>query len=294
MDTFVETLPPRLSESFRCFDRRENRLPARFHQHPEIELTYVPNGGGRRLIGDHVDRYQDHDLVLVGENLPHNWSADEFRGQPVDMHEAVVMYFRRDFLGRGFFDIPEAARIRELFDTAQRGIWFPPDTAAEIGERMRRIMRADGMQRVAELLLCLERLCDCHQARLLASEGFVVCHRESADSRMTVALDYINRHFRDWELRASQLATLVNMNGSAFSRRFRNVTGHTPTTYINRVRLGYSRRLLLDQASSVTDVCHESGFSSLSHFSKLFRARYEMSPSEFREAHLVACNSASG
>jgi len=235
-------------------------------------------------------------------------SDDDLAKRRLRLRNIVVMAFADGSLGEREVNLV-ADRCAELgldHDDLRKAVEFGlgDDAAIELPtdstdreslmQDLIRIMAADGMQRVAELLLCLERLCDCHQARLLASEGFVVCHRESADSRMTVALDYINRHFRDWELRASQLATLVNMNGSAFSRRFRNVTGHTPTTYINRVRLGYSRRLLLDQANSVTDVCHESGFSSLSHFSKLFRARYAMSPSEFREAHLVACNSATG
>lgn len=294
MVAYPEKLPLRLHESFRCFDRRENSLPARFHQHDEIELTYVPTGRGERLIGDHVGRYSNHDLVLIGGNLPHTWADDAYRGKSCDMHEAIVLYFKDDFLGGSFFEIPEAARIRDLLNQAHRGIWFPPEFAKTIGGRMMNITQLTGMKRITELLQCLELMCECRESVVLASEGFSVAAKDCPDTRIDVVIDYINSHFTDWELRAHRLAEVAEMNKSAFSRRFKTVTGQTPTEYVNRLRLGYSRRLLLNRQKSVTNVCHASGFSSLSYFNKLFRTRFGMSPSEFRKSHLIVHDSSTG
>lgn len=286
MNVMLEKLPPRISESFRCFDRRENQLPARWHQHAEIELTYVPAGSGERLIGDHIGRYTDHDLVLVGPHLPHTWAADQFRQKRYDMHEAIVMYFDYGFLGDHFFDIPEATNIKALINRAQRGIWFPPKFAESIGMRMKKIMTLTGIRRVTELLHCLESLCECQESVLLASEGFERQIRISANPRLESVLDHIATHFSDTELTVSHLAEMAGMNKSAFSRQFKNTTGRTPTKYLNDLRLGSSRRLLLDSQLKILDVCFQSGFSSVSHFNKLFKTQYNISPSEFRESHL--------
>lgn len=285
MNALIEILPPRVSESFRCFDRRENQLPARWHQHPEIELTYVPKGPGERLIGDHVGRFSDHDLVLVGPNLPHNWAADQFRHKRYDMHEAIVIFFDYDFLGDGFFEVPEAANLKNLLNRAHRGIWFPPEFAEQIGQRMKKVMTLTGIRRLTELLQCLELLCECKDSIQLASEGFERDLSSFAHPKMELVMKHIAQHFCDAKLTVSQLADLSNMNKSAFSRQFKQTTGRTPTQFLNDLRLGFSRRLLLDENVKILDVCYQSGFSSVSHFNKLFKTQYQVSPSEFREAH---------
>ncbi|MCM2373020.1 helix-turn-helix domain-containing protein [Aporhodopirellula aestuarii] len=291
MNALIENLPPRIFESFRCFDRRENRLPARWHQHAEIELTFVPKGSGERLIGDHIARYTDSDLVLVGEHLPHTWASDDFRGEPYDMHEAIVLYFKRDFLGREFFEIPEAVKVKDLLNRAKRGLWFPPEVAEKIGAKMQNILVQRGMHRIAELLHCLEMLCEYENTVVLASEGYKCEAKSRNDPKMSLVLQHIVENFTDAELQISQLAELVGMNHSAFARSFRNTTGHTPTRYINRLRVGFARRLLLEQNLSVLNVCYQSGFASVSHFNKLFKSEFSMSPREFREAHLFVHDS---
>ncbi len=52
------------------------------------------------MVGDHIDRYIDGDLVLIGKNLPHVWRSDETRS--VKKAVSLVVHFMRDFLGAGF------------------------------------------------------------------------------------------------------------------------------------------------------------------------------------------------
>ena len=147
MKASFEKLALSHSQSFRCFDRRVNKLPARWHRHPEIELTFVPKGDGSRLVGDHLGAYTDNDLVLLGPNLPHTWVSDRFRGEKIDRHEAIVVQFHHDFLGREFFETAEMQPIEELLQRSTRGLWFPPDLAHCIGERLERMMTQSGPKR---------------------------------------------------------------------------------------------------------------------------------------------------
>lgn len=57
----------------------------------------------------------------------------------------------------------------------------------------------------------------------------------------------------------------------------------TPTELINELRLAYAANLLVHSSISITEVCMEAGFDSLSHFYHLFGKKYGRPPKAFRE-----------
>ncbi len=67
-----------------------------------------------------------------------------------------------------------------------------------------------------------------------------------------------------------------------FHRLFRKVFRETPNQYLQRKRLAKARRLLERGEQSVTDVCLEVGFESVTSFSGLFRRNFGCSPREYR------------
>jgi AraC-like DNA-binding protein len=65
-------------------------------------------------------------------------------------------------------------------------------------------------------------------------------------------------------------------------RIFKQVTGHTPIDYINKVRCKYATQLLLNGAS-VTETALASGFSDAHYFSNCFKKYIGCRPSEIRK-----------
>ncbi|MEL6192282.1 MAG: hypothetical protein AAFR66_09540, partial [Bacteroidota bacterium] len=74
------------------FEQEESALLPFWHYHPEIEITLITQGKGTRMIGDSIESYQDADLVMVGENLPHHWISREFNKEK--LQTAVVIQFQ--------------------------------------------------------------------------------------------------------------------------------------------------------------------------------------------------------
>lgn len=66
------------------------------------------------------------------------------------------------------------------------------------------------------------------------------------------------------------------------NRVFRQYLSTTPVAYINSLRLGYAKTLLLTADQSIMDIAFESGFNNLSHFYHLFREEYGITPAELR------------
>jgi AraC family transcriptional regulator len=77
------------------------------------------------------------------------------------------------------------------------------------------------------------------------------------------------------------------MSRSAFARDFRATLGVTPMEFVTRIRLNLARRLLVSTVRSVEAIAPEVGFSSRSHFSRVFREHYGTDPSTFRRRNFL-------
>ncbi|TWU33175.1 HTH-type transcriptional activator Btr [Novipirellula aureliae] len=292
MKPSFEKLINSTGESFRCFDRSVLDSPVKWHRHPEMELTYIPRGTGSRIVGDSISSYSDHDLVLIGSQLPHTWSSDEFRDQRYDRHQAYVLQFHPEFLGCDFFQCGEMAEIAEMFHRARRGLFFPADVAIPIGLRLKGLIETEGASRLIGMLEILNLLSQYSDATELASELYRVspsanANRES-ETRIQIVCDYIVNHLSDPELTHRDLAELVDMNPSAFSRFFKQSTGRTLSAYIGELRIGLACRLLADTDGSILAVCYQSGFANLSNFNRRFRQLRNMTPRDYRTRFRVS------
>ena len=67
-----------------------------------------------------------------------------------------------------------------------------------------------------------------------------------------------------------------------FNRVFHQITGLPPTKFISAMRLDEAKRLLLNTQLSITDICFEVGYNSLSTFTRRFTQRVGLGPREFR------------
>ncbi|MFG0286963.1 MAG: helix-turn-helix domain-containing protein [Rhodopirellula sp. JB044] len=283
MKASFEKLVPEKGQSFRCFNREELRSPVKWHRHPEVELNYIPAGVGSRMVGDHIGSFTDHELVLVGSELPHTWASDEYRGQTYDLHSAVVVQFHPNFLGEGFFDLGEMVDVRNLLQRSSRGLWFPPNVARPIGEKMAELISRTGAARLVELLSILSDLSQQDDAEPLASPLYRTTNNKQVETRIQIVCDYITHHLTDAELSHSDLADLAEMNPSAFSRFFKHSTGRTVSAYINELRIGFACRLLTETDDSILSISQQSGFQNLSNFNRRFQQHRKQTPRAYRK-----------
>jgi AraC-like DNA-binding protein len=79
------------------------------------------------------------------------------------------------------------------------------------------------------------------------------------------------------------LAAKFGMSRSHFSHLFREKTGLTPAHFATEVRIQEAIRMLLDTRVPLQGIAEACGFSSASHFCKVFRRHRHLSPSAFRQ-----------
>ncbi|MGD1947037.1 MAG: helix-turn-helix domain-containing protein, partial [Croceivirga sp.] len=76
-------------------------------------------------------------------------------------------------------------------------------------------------------------------------------------------------------------ASLLNLGNEAFCRYFKKVSGNTFTNFLNQYRITQAKRLLLS-GKNITETFHESGFESLSYFTRVFKKVTGENPSDFK------------
>jgi AraC family transcriptional regulator len=106
--------------------------------------------------------------------------------------------------------------------------------------------------------------------------------------RQREAIEAVRRHIDAHlgeDLDLATLAALGHTSPFHFSRLFRAVTGLPPHRYLRRARIERAEQLLAGGDATVTQVAHQVGFSSVSHFIATFRRHSGMTPGQYRTTH---------
>jgi AraC-like DNA-binding protein len=82
----------------------------------------------------------------------------------------------------------------------------------------------------------------------------------------------------------NDLAYLSGRSLSTFKREFQAIYNEPTFQWIRNHRLEKAKDLLTHTRLSVTDVCFATGFENVTHFSKAFKKRYGVPPSEVKQS----------
>lgn len=84
------------------------------------------------------------------------------------------------------------------------------------------------------------------------------------------------------DLSVAELAAVVPMSRSHFSRAFKTTTGLTPHAHVVRRRIDAAKALLIRSPVGLEEVARRTGFSDSSHLARQFRRHLGTSPAAFR------------
>ena len=97
------------------------------------------------------------------------------------------------------------------------------------------------------------------------------------------AVVYLQRHFSE-KIRIADLAAHIGVSRSYLTQLFRAHLGVSPQEYLIRIRMNHASLCLRHTEDSVRDIAAESGYEDPLAFSKIFKQRFGVSPTEYRRA----------
>lgn len=238
------------------------------HGHHHFLLTLITQGRGVQ--------------TLNGREIPFG-PGDLFLLSPADFHKNTVEEGQRfTYYGVKFTYELMDARLSELCALDRLPLYLHlPDQASAIARNIfcqlveecqngqDRLGNRAFMQALVEQLIIMA-LREIKKDTLVCQEAFI-----------NRALGYLYSHFSE-AITVGDAAAYVGYTPNYFNTCFRQQIGVPFGEYLRQMRLNYAENLLRSSIMPVTEVAYESGFGSLSYFSRCFRDKYNLSPQEYR------------
>ncbi|MEN9613606.1 MAG: hypothetical protein RLZZ628_4420 [Bacteroidota bacterium] len=277
MKLIFENFTPNAGSSFRLLTPQLNDFFF-WHYHPEYEIVYIEGADGTRHVGEHITRFEGSDLVLIGPFIPH-LNFDYGIKTP---YKKYVLHLKEDFLEKAFSLMPELSDIKDLFEKARKGIYFYGDSKTIIGTALKNIFQLAPFQQFIAILELLQTMANCAEKDTLHSNPVGQHYNLKEQQRLKVVYAYIEAHYAE-KIDLLDMAKLTHLTHAAFCRYFKKMTLMTFTEFVNQYRVNQAKKqLLLDH--TVTAVCFECGFESLSYFNRIFKKVTGLSPMQFKKS----------
>ncbi|HYD63534.1 MAG TPA: DJ-1/PfpI family protein [Noviherbaspirillum sp.] len=167
---------------------------------------------------------------------------------------------------------PEALYVRDGRVWTSGGVTAGIDMClAMIEEDLGRLMAASIAK---HLILSTRRLGNQSQFSLIL---------DSQVGRYAELVDWMRTHLNE-PLDVQRLSEVANESVRNFHRNFRDETGFTPARFIEELRLQVARNKL-EAGASVKAAARAAGFTSDEHLARVFRRRFDMTPSQYGLLH---------
>lgn len=280
----IHEMPP-ISEKdcFYVVERIKTEFTYPMHCHKEFELNFIEHAPGvKRIVGDSSEVIGEYELVLItGNNLEHVWEQHECHSPSI--HEITIQFSADLFDKTWLAEKNQFASINKMLDVAQCGISFSLPTIMNVYHILKQLTsNQNGFYSVLTVLTLLHELSLSTDYKVLANSSFAKIELHAESRRIQKVQKYISQHYQT-NLRLGQLAGLIGMTETAFSRFFKLRTGKTLSDYITDIRIGHAGRLLVDTQQSIAEICYDCGFNNLSNFNRIFKKKKDCSPKEFRD-----------
>lgn len=228
------------------------------HDHPCFEISYIHKGNGYMRTPDESIRFSQGTIIIVPPKITHTLISDSG-------HVATSMLIESEL----FNGIKSTACIVDNSDreaeTLIKLMSIRNSTQSKYTEHLGKAFE----------LLILELI---NKIDLIQQD-----HSKAIEN----IIDGIKNNFSDPEFKTKTLLTSSTYAEDYIRSIFKEQTGMTPNQMLIETRLNNAKNLILNSKFSipVATISLESGFDDFAYFSKAFKKRFGMSPSEYKEKH---------
>ena len=239
-------------------------------------IYLVAQGRKCAYLDDEVFTYDAlHYLVLT---VPLPLAAHVVMASERQPYLAIRLEINLAQLNQLLIDMGDTDRLAA--DHSNRGIFVSAMSEELAGAMYRLTQIVDDQQRAKVLGPTLNKeilyyvMCG-EQGHLLRS--FSQSNRH--DHQIASVIHFIQHNYYQ-PIEITDLAELANMSASSLHHHFKTVTRLSPIQYIKSVRLHQAKRIICDDAHSISEAAFKVGYASPSQFSREYKRLFGVAPSE--------------
>nr|WP_150275143.1 AraC family transcriptional regulator [Paenibacillus tepidiphilus] len=247
------------------------------HMHDTYEIYYLLAGERNYYVNNLVYALRKGDLLFINRNELHRTTA---KGNV--RHERILINFGREFLAGLMASLPLALPFLH-----EQCLLLRPDDHDQglIENHLFTMLEEQGAQRTGQTAylqtLLVQLLIAMNRIRENASEAIAPVHDEKRRKAYEIT-GYLQAHYTE-KLTLGGLADTFYLSSTYLCRLFKQSTGFTIIEYLNTIRVQEAQRRLRETDDKVTAIAEETGFDSIAHFGRVFKAITRRSPLQYRK-----------
>ena len=242
---------------------------------------YIEAESGSRHVGDHISTFKNHDLVLIGSNIPYL----NFDYGIKTSYRKVVFHFQKRFIEDHISELTELLDIKPLFEKSRHRLSFQGNFIKELGQKLFLLQNLNPLNQYLNLIEILNDLTKYPQVKWLHDQPVLHKYSHKEQDRLRSIYAFVDQYY-EHKISLNQIVEISNMSIEAFCGYFKKTTHQTLTQFLNSYRISQSKRHLI-AGKSVGNACYASGFESLSYYHRMFKKITKKSPSDFKKRHIT-------
>lgn len=273
-----------LNSSVSVISREDSFFQSPFHSHPELELVFIKESYGKRIVGNSVEPFVSGDMVFLGSDIPHVWLNDEIYYQGINKlkAKAIVVYFNRDIFGPAFYELKETQKINNLFSKADKGLHISGKTNELIAKKLEKLVNKKNFEIIIGLFEILSLLSESADLTFVNNETYSPLNNPTKNDRLSDVFQYVKENYKE-DISLIEIAKIANLTPTSFCRMFKLKTKKHFVEYLNEIRVSNACKLLLETDMGMSEIAYECGYKTVSNFNKLFKKLTTTTPKEYRK-----------
>jgi AraC-like DNA-binding protein len=273
-----------LNSSISVISREESFFQSPFHSHPELELVYIKESHGKRIIGNSVEPFESGDMVFLGSDIPHVWLNDEIYYQGINKlkAKAIVVYFNKDLFGPAFYELKETQKINTLFNQGVRGLSITGKTNEFIAKKLEKLVKKKDFEIIIGLFEILSILSESTDLSFVNNDVYSIENDQTKKDRLSDVFEYVKENFKE-DISLIAISKIANLTPTSFCRMFKLKTKKHFVEYLNEIRVSNACKFLIETDMSISEIAYECGYKTVSNFNKLFKKLTTTTPKEYQK-----------
>jgi len=256
-----------------------------FHAHPELELVFILEGFGKRIIGNKIEPFESGDMVFIGSNVPHLWLSDPvfYEENSTLQSKVIVTYINPKVFLQVFDSIKEFAGIREMISQSSKGIRILGETRNTIAKKLISLSTVKGFEKVEGVFQVMNLISVSNEKEFIVNNYESDHYDDLYPDRLVDVIKFLKENLHE-QITLRQVADIACMTEQSFCRFFKKRTKKNFSRFLSDLRIVQACHLLIQTDHSVGDVAFQCGYSSSPHFCKVFKEYTGISPFQYKNS----------